>query len=250
MAESSGIEWTDATWNPLTGCTKISAGCANCYAEPLSRRLQLMGSDRYHNGFELTLHEHVIDLPMRWKRPRRVFVNSMSDLFHVDVPTDFIQRVFATMVAAKWHQYQILTKRSDRLSELAGQLPWPEQIWQGVTVESAAYVSRIDHLRAVPAMTRFLSLEPLLGPIPNLDLSGIHWVIIGGESGSRSRPIEREWVIDIIAQCDAQQVPVFFKQWGGPAKHLAGRSLDGRTYDGLPAPPSQRIALPTLFPEE
>jgi protein gp37 len=180
MGQKSAIEWTEATWNPLTGCDKISPGCANCYAERMSVRLKLMGQKNYRNGFELTLHEPALELPLKWKTPQRIFVNSMSDLFHKDVPAAFIQKVFATMRKASWHRFQILTKRSDRLAELSASIDWPQNVWQGVSVESADYTFRIDHLRSTGARVRFLSIEPLLGPIPNLDLTNIHWVIVGG----------------------------------------------------------------------
>jgi protein gp37 len=213
MATTS-IEWSDATWNPLTGCTKISPGCKNCYAERMSRRLMLMGQPNYRNDFALTVHPHMLGLPLRWKKPRKIFVNSMSDLFHKDVPEEFIARVFDTMVRADWHQYQILTKRADRLEALAPRLPWPAHVWQGVSVESGDYTFRIDHLRRTPARVKFLSVEPLLGPIPDLDLTGIHWVIVGGESGPGCRPLEPGWVLGIKDACARQGVPLFVKQTG------------------------------------
>jgi protein gp37 len=213
MATTS-IEWTNATWNPLTGCTKISPGCARCYAEVMSRRLRLMGQRNYRNGFELTLHEHMLAVPLHWRKPRKIFVNSMSDLYHKDVPEEFIRRVFDTMVRADWHQYQILTKRADRLEALAASLPWRPHIWQGVSVENADYAFRIDHLRRTGAHVKFLSVEPLLGPIPDLDLTGIHWVIVGGESGGNCRPMELEWVASVRAACERQGVPLFVKQTG------------------------------------
>src|SRR5262249_7696245 len=183
MGQKSAIEWTEATWNPITWCDKISPGCANCYAERMSLRLKLMGQKNYRNGFELTLHEHALELPLKWKTPQRIFVNSMSDLFHKDVPTEFIQKVFATMRTASWHRFEMLTKRSERLAELSAAIEWPPNVWQGVSVESADYTFRVDHLRSTGAKVRFLSIEPLLGPIPQLDLTKIHWVIVGGESG-------------------------------------------------------------------
>lgn len=234
MASGSSIEWTESTWNPVTGCTKISPGCAHCYAERMAVRLQAMGQPNYAHGFDLTLHEKAIDLPLTWKRPQRIFVNSMSDLFHKDVPLTFIQRVFDVMCRANWHEYQILTKRSERLAELAPQLPWRPHIWMGVSVESAKYTYRIDHLRQTPAHVRFLSLEPLLGPLMDLNLDGIHWVIVGGESGPGARPMNPGWVSDIRNQCQKAEVPFFFKQWGGTNKKKAGRLLDGRTHDQMP----------------
>lgn len=234
MATTS-IEWTDCTWNALTGCTKISPGCTHCYAERMSKRLKLMGQPNYRNEFELTLHEHMLDLPLRWKSPRKIFVNSMSYLYHKDVPESFIFRVFDTMVKANWHQYQILTKRADRLEALSPRLPWAPHIWQGVSVENAAYTSRIDHLRRTAAHVRFLSIEPLLGPIPDLDLSGIHWVIVGGESGPGSRPMEIEWVTQIREACERQAVPLFFKQTGEKlARRLKLKSKKGGDAAELP----------------
>ena len=235
MGINSAIEWTNATWNPITGCTKISPGCANCYAERMSMRLKLMGQRNYANGFDLALHESSLHLPLGWKKPQRIFVNSMSDLFHADVPIDFIKRVFEVIRRAHWHQFQILTKRADRLEELSSRLPWPDNLWMGVSVENADYTFRIDHLRRTPARIRFLSVEPLLGPIPHLNLSGIDWVIVGGESGPSSRPMEETWVIDIRDQCKPAGVPFFFKQWGGTNKKKSGRLLQGRTWDELPA---------------
>jgi protein gp37 len=234
MAQNSNIEWTEATWNPLTGCTKISPGCKFCYAERMARRLQAMGSPNYLNGFKLTLQEHALYIPSRWRQPRKIFVNSMSDLFHKDVPEEFILRVFASMEAAPWHRYQILTKRSARLRALDHSLKWGEHVWMGVSVESATYVFRIDDLRATGARTKFLSLEPLLGPMPNLDLGNIDWVIVGGESGPKARPMNPDWAIEIRDQCAEAGVPFFFKQWGGKNKKKTGRMLDGRTWDEMP----------------
>ena len=233
MAQSA-IEWTESTWNPVTGCTKVSAGCANCYAETMARRLQGMGQENYRNGFEVTLHEHMLERPLEWKKPQTIFVNSMSDLFHEAIPTAFIERVFNVMERAPWHQFQVLTKRAERLAELAPRLPWPSNVWMGVTVEDARCVGRIDHLRKVPATVRFLSIEPLLGPMPDLDLTGIAWVIVGGESGLRARPMAEAWVVGLREQCQRSGVPFFFKQWGGPNKKAAGRLLDGRTWDEMP----------------
>ena len=234
MASKSSIEWTEATWNPLTGCTKISPGCKHCYAERMATRLLAMGNPSYENGFQLTLHEHLIELPLRWKKPQMIFVNSMSDLFHKDVPFEFIERVFAVMGQAHWHRFQVLTKRAERVHELSAQLPWKPNIWMGVSVENAQYTFRIDHLRQTGAHTKFLSLEPLLGPLPNLDLQGIDWAIVGGESGPGARPIHRDWVTDIRDQCREAKVAFFFKQWGGVQKKRHGRELDGRTYDEMP----------------
>ena len=243
MGVGTSIEWTTATWNPLTGCTKISPGCKHCYAERMSNRLRLMGQPNYVNGFDLTLHERMLDQPLRWKKPQSVFVNSMSDLFHKDVPVDFIRRVFDVMQKAHWHQFQVLTKRADRLEEVSPLLPWPDNVWQGVSVENADYTFRIDHLRRTGAKTKFLSIEPLLGPLPDLDLTGIDWAIVGGESGPGARPVQKEWIVDVIRQCEAAGVPVFFKQWGGTNKKKTGRELDGRTYDGKPRPVGERIGL-------
>mgnify|MGYP001263628986 CR=1 FL=1 len=234
MAASSSIEWTEATWNPLTGCTKVSPGCKHCYAERMAKRLQAMGHPNYANGFKLTLHEHLLDLPLTWKRPRTIFVNSMSDLFHKDVPVEFIQRVFQTMVRASHHRFQVLTKRPERASELSPLLPWAANIWLGASVENERYVHRIDALRETGAKVKFLSLEPLLGPLPRLDLRGIDWVIVGGESGPRARPLDPAWVIEIRDQCLAADVPFFFKQWGGTNKKRTGRLLEGRTWDEMP----------------
>jgi len=234
VAANSHIEWTEATWNPVTGCTKISAGCKNCYAERLSMRLQLMGNGRYQNGFRLTLHKDVVDLPRSWRSGRMIFVNSMSDLFHRDVPLEFIQRVFQTMRECPQHVFQILTKRSERLRKLATQIDWPPNVWIGVSVENAAVLPRVDDLRVVPAAVRFLSCEPLIGSLAGIDLRGIHWVIVGGESGFGARPMKIEWVRQIFRECRKQKVPFFFKQWGGVRKDLTGRLLGGRTYDEMP----------------
>lgn len=234
MAQGSPIEWTDGTWNPVTGCTKISPGCTHCYAERLAIRLKAMGNPNYENGFELTLQPHMLELPLRWKKPQSVFVNSMSDLFHADVPLEYVQRVFAVMRRAHWHRFQVLTKRASRLEELAPQLDWAPNVWMGVSVESDVYRSRIDHLRRVPAAVRFLSIEPLLGPLPDLDLTDIHWAIVGGESGPGARTMDPAWARDIRDQCARAGVPFFFKQWGGVNKKRAGRVLDGRTWDEMP----------------
>lgn len=243
MAEHTGIEWTDATWNPVTGCTKVSPGCKNCYAERLAGRLRAMGNPRYRNGFALTLQPDQVDLPLRWRRPRRIFVNSMSDLFHETVPEAYIRQVFETMTSAHWHVFQILTKRSERLAAMAPRLPWPPNVWQGVSVESARYVGRVDHLRQVPAIVRFLSVEPLLGPIPGLPLDGIHWVIVGGESGPERRVMSADWVRLVRDQCIEAGVPFFFKQWGGRTPKAKGRILDGRVWDEIPVTPTKLDVL-------
>lgn len=235
MGDRSAIEWTEATWNPLTGCTKISPGCKNCYAERLAKRLQAMGNPRYQNGFKLTLQPDQVELPLRWRDPRVIFVNSMSDLFHESVPDSFIEKVFAVMNQADWHVFQVLTKRAERLASFAGKLHWTENIWQGVSVENEKYVSRIEYLRRVPAFVRFLSVEPLLGPIPNLPLEGIHWVIVGGESGPRHREMDPNWAREIREQCLRANVPFFFKQWGGLTAKSRGRELDNRLWNEMPS---------------
>ena len=234
MATKSSIEWTESTWNPVTGCTKISPGCKHCYAERLALRLQAMGQPNYANGFKLTLHEDMLEKPLSWKKPQLVFVNSMSDLFHDEVPVAFILKVFDVMLRAVQHQFQILTKRSQRLLELSPQIEWPDNVWMGVSVENQDYTFRIDHLREPGAQIKFLSLEPLLGPLPNLNLNWIDWVIVGGESGPGARLMSKDWVIQIRDQCEVAGVPFFFKQWGGVNKKRAGRLLQGRTYDDLP----------------
>ena len=233
MAASS-IEWTEATWNPLTGCTKVSPGCKFCYAERMAKRLHGMGQSRYKNGFELTLQPDALALPLGWKKPQTIFVNSMSDMFHKFVPKPFILRMFDVMRRASWHQFQILTKRSERLLELDGGIDWPDNVWMGVSVESADYTHRIDHLRQTRARTKFLSLEPLLGPLPGMNLESIDWVIAGGGSGPGARLMSPDWVVDIQGQCRSAGVPFFFKQWGGFNKKKAGRLLQGRTWDELP----------------
>lgn len=231
---NSKIEWTESTWNPVTGCKKISPGCKNCYAERLAKRLAAMGQPNYRNGFRLTLQPHMLELPLKWKKPQTIFVNSMSDLFHKDVPLEYIQQVFGVMNRASWHRFQVLTKRADRLAELGRELQWSENIWMGVSVENQEYVHRIDDLRKTTAAVKFLSLEPLLGRLKNLDLGGIDWVIVGGESGAGARPIKKEWILEIKQQCELVDVPFFFKQWGGFNKKKAGRLLEGRTYDEMP----------------
>lgn len=236
MALNSLIEWTEGTWNPVTGCTKVSLGCKHCYAERMATRLVGMGQPRYRNGFEVTLQPDLVRLPLRWKQPRVIFVNSMSDLFHEEIPEEFIAEIFETMRLAHWHTFQILTKRADILAALAPHLPWPVNVWMGVSVESSKYLPRIDRLRRAPAAVRFLSVEPLLASIPSFDLEGIDWVIVGGESGPGARPMKADWAREIRDRCVARGVPFFFKQWGGVRKKRAGRLLDGRTWDEMPKP--------------
>lgn len=234
MAAKSMIEWTESTWNPITGCTKLSEGCRHCYAERMARRLQAMGQPNYRNGFRLTLHENTLELPLTWRTPQLVFVNSMSDLFHEDVPLDFIGSVFSVMRQAPWHTFQILTKRSARLAAAASLLDWPDNVWMGVTVEDSSCTYRVEDLRQVGSRIRFLSLEPLLGPLPRLDLEGIDWVIVGGESGPGARPLLPEWVTAVRDMCQEQEVRFFFKQWGGTRKKRNGRVLEGRTWEEMP----------------
>lgn len=234
MSSNSTIEWTDASWNPVTGCTKVSPGCANCYAETFSERFRGVPGHPFEQGFDLMLRPERLDLPLSWRKPKRIFVNSMSDLFHKDIPIEYILKVFDTMRNAHWHQFQILTKRADRLAALNDQISWPKNVWMGVSVESEKYQPRIDCLRSTNAEIKFLSLEPLLGPLPSLDLQGIDWVIVGGESGRRARPIEESWVLEIKDQCSEQGVAFFFKQWGGVNKKKTGRLLLGRTFDEMP----------------
>jgi len=234
MAIKSAIEWTESTWNPVTGCTKISPGCKHCYAERMSNRLEAMGQPNYVNGFRLTVHEHVLEMPLLWKKPQIIFVSSMSDLFHKDVPLKFIFKVFDVMTRASHHQFQVLTKRSERLLKLSPRLPWPLNVWMGVSVENSDYLFRVEHLRQMDAKIKFVSFEPLLGPIQNLDLEGIDWVIAGGESGPRARPMDPVWVKELRDQCLSVKVPFFFKQWGGVNKKRNGRILDGKTWDQMP----------------
>jgi protein gp37 len=233
MAQSN-IEWTELTWNPTTGCTKISAGCKFCYAEVMSRRLKAMGLDKYKNGFKLSVHEDALNIPYSWAGSKIVFVNSMSDLFHKDVPIEFIKKVFKVMNETPQHTYQVLTKRSDLLLKYDKELNWTTNIWMGVSVEDEKVVDRIDYLRQVSAQVKFLSCEPLIGSLPNLNLNNIDWVIVGGESGRKPRPMEKEWVLDIKTQCREKKVAFFFKQWGGVNKKKAGRLLKGKTYDEMP----------------
>jgi protein gp37 len=247
VSDRSGIEWTEATWNPTTGCDRVSAGCDNCYALTLARRLKAMGSAKYQNdgdprtsgpGFGLTVHPDALTVPYGWKSPRTVFVNSMSDLFHARVPLDYVRRVFEVIADTPQHTYQVLTKRARRLRQVTDRLEWPENLWMGVSVESAKELPRVDELRHVPAAVRFLSCEPLLGPLEDLDLTDIHWVIAGGESGPRFRPVEEAWIDHIRDACLDADVAFFFKQWGGRTPKAAGRLLQGRTWDQMPLLPA------------
>jgi len=251
MADGSAIEWTEATWNPTTGCDRLSAGCDHCYALTLAKRLKAMGAPKYQNdgdprtsgpGFGVAIHPDALRIPYGWREPRVVFVNSMSDLFHARVPVSFVREVFSVMADTPRHTYQVLTKRSHRLVRLADRLDWPANVWLGVSVEDAAQLQRIDHLRDVPAAVRFLSCEPLLGPLHGLDLTGIGWVIAGGESGPGCRPLDRTWVTDIRDACTAAGVPFFFKQWGGRTPKAGGRELDGVLWDEMPS------SAPALVP--
>lgn len=235
MPKATSIEWTNMTWNPVTGCTKVSQGCKNCYAERMAKRLKAMGVDRYRDGFKVTLHDDLLDAPKKWRGSKLVFVNSMSDVFHESVPLEFIQRMFRTMNDCPQHTFQLLTKRSERFREVGHQLEWGENIWMGVSIEDERVIGRVDDLREVPAKVRFLSCEPLIGPLSSLRLEGIHWVIAGGESGPKSRPMETEWVEEIRRKCEDERVAFFFKQWGGVRKDLTGRELNGRTYDEFPS---------------
>lgn len=239
MAQSN-IEWTEMTWNPTTGCDKISAGCKFCYAEIMSKRLQAMGLEKYKDNFEVRIHEDALDTPYTWKNSKVVFVNSMSDLFHKDIPLDFIKKVFKVMNNNPQHVFQVLTKRAERLLELHAELKWSHNIWMGVSVENEKVKDRIDFLRGTNAKVKFLSLEPLIGPLPDLNLTNIDWVIVGGESGHKPRPMDADWVIDIQEQCNKSDVAFFFKQWGGKNKKAAGRILNGRTYDEMPEIELQR----------
>lgn len=237
------IEWTELTWNPTTGCSKYSNGCKYCYAEIMSKRLQAMGVEKYKDAFEVRIHPDQLLLPYKWKTPKIVFVNSMSDLFHKKVPADFIKRVFSAMNDNPQHVFQVLTKRAERLIELSAELVWTDNIWMGVSVEDTSVTHRVDRLRETSAHIKFLSCEPLLGPLPGLNLDGIHWLIVGGESGTRPRPMNEDWVFDIQKQCEEQDVKFFFKQWGGRNKKAAGRLLNGRTYDDMPVIPARRKSV-------
>ena len=235
MSTTSKIEWTQVTWNPVTGCTKISYGCKFCYAERMSKRLKAMGLEKYRNGFSVTLHDYVLEEPLKWREPRLVFVNSMSDLFHKSVPTEFIQSVFEVMNQASQHTFQVLTKRPSRVSQLSDKVDWTPNIWMGVSIESEKWIDRLNVLKSTDAQTKFLSLEPLLGPLPSLDLNGVDWVITGGESGPGARPMDPDWVREIRDNCVQSEVPFFFKQWGGVFKKRTGRTLDNRTWDEMPS---------------
>ena len=230
----SKIEWTEMTWNPTTGCNKVSAGCKYCYAEVMSKRLQAMGQKKYKNGFQLTLHPETLKIPYTWNKPKIVFVNSMSDLFHKDVPFEYIQEVFRVMKENHMHTFQVLTKRADILAQYSPLLNWAPNIWMGVSVENEKVINRIDYLRSTSSFIKFLSFEPLIAPLPNLNLYNIDWIIVGGESGPKARPMKKEWVIDIHNQCKEARVKFFFKQWGGFNKKKAGRKLEGKTYDEMP----------------
>ncbi len=235
MATLSKIEWTEATWNPVTGCSKISAGCKNCYAERMAKRLKSMGVEAYKNGFEVSLQEHALTTPLKWKKPKIIFVNSMSDLFHKDVPSSFIYKVFEVMNKCPQHTFQVLTKRPSRLSKLHSKLNWTSNIWMGVSVETPKFYSRIEKLSRCGAAIKFLSCEPLLSSLPDIPLANIDWVIAGGESGPNSREMKPEWVREIRDQCDEEGISFFFKQWGGKNKKAAGRTLDGVTHDSMPS---------------
>lgn len=228
------IEWTEATWNPVTGCSKISPGCQNCYAERMAKRLQAMGQPNYRDGFAVRVHERMLEVPIKWAKPRMVFVNSMGDLFHEEVPLAFIQRVFEVIERTPRHTYQLLTKRADRLADIASLLPWHRNVWVGVTVEDNERLSRVTKLRQVPSIVKFLSIEPLLGPLPDLDLGRIDWVIVGGESGPGARPMHRDWALEIRDACIDNAVPFFFKQWGGVRKKAAGRKIEDRIWNQMP----------------
>ena len=230
----SKIEWTESTWNPLTGCNKVSPGCKHCYAKRMAKRLKAMGSPNYKNGFELSIHENVLKQPLFWRNPQTIFVNSMSDLFHEKVPYSFIKKVFKTMEEAHWHRFQILTKRSEQLLKFDKELNWPKNVWMGVSVENNDYQYRIEHLKKTSAYIKFISCEPLIGSLTDMELSNIDWIIVGGESGPKSREIKQDWVIDIRDQCVHQNVPFFFKQWGGTNKKKNGRTLEGKIWDQMP----------------
>jgi protein gp37 len=246
MALNSTIEWTDATWNPVTGCTQVSAGCDHCYALAFAERFRGVPNHPYEQGFDLRLWPERVELPLTWRKPRRIFVNSMSDLFHAHVPDEFIKSVFETMVHADWHIYQILTKRPQRLARMAKTLPWPDHIWVGVSIESNEVAWRANFLRRVPAAVRFISAEPLIGPIDQLNLDGIHWLITGGESGIGHRPCDADWVREARDHCLAEQVAYFHKQWGGRTSKIGGRELDGRTWDEMPI--VGQVATPRQLP--
>jgi protein gp37 len=246
VADHSRIEWTHATWNPVTGCDKVSPGCAHCYAEAFAERFRGVSGHPYEQGFDLKLWPERLSIPLMWKRPRLIFVNSMSDLFHEAIPLDFVRAVFSTMHQAQWHTFQILTKRADRLAEIAPQLHWPENVWMGVSIENHRFVYRADRLRTVPAAVRFVSAEPLLGPLHGLRLEGISWLIAGGESGHGHRPVKVEWIRELRDRCQQEGVPFFFKQWGGRFSKSGGRQLDGTIWDGMPL--RAKPGSPTVSP--
>jgi protein gp37 len=237
MSNHSDIEWTVTTWNPVTGCSKVSPGCSNCYAEGFARRLQAQGNPRYQAGFDVAVHPDLLALPLRWRKPRLVFVNSMSDLFHEKVPADFIVEVFDAMREAGAHEFQILTKRSARVLDLDAELDWPPNVWLGVSVENADYLHRVDDLRATRAAVKFICFEPLLGSVAEADLKDIDWVIAGGESGPKARLVKKEWVCEVRDKCTARGVPFFFKQWGGTYRKKSGRELEGKTWEQMPRLP-------------
>ena len=235
MPQSSSIEWTEATWNPVTGCGQVSPGCAHCYAKTFAERWRGIPGHAYEQGFDLRIWPERLDVPLRWRRPKTIFVNSMSDLFHEQIPASYIAEVFETMRAAHWHTFQVLTKRHERLAQLASDLPWPANVWMGVSIENRRFVERAEYLRRVPAAVRFISAEPLLGPLEGLNLTDIHWLIAGGESGTSHRRIDIEWIRALRDQCERERVAFFFKQWGGQRPKSGGRELDGRTHDAYPA---------------
>ena len=242
MSQKSKIEWTESTWNPISGCTKISRGCDNCYAEKMAFRLQAMGTKGYENGFEVTLHPESLEKPLKLKKPQMIFVNSMSDIFHDKVPDAFIFEIFKVMNKASWHTFQVLTKRPKRLEKLNYKVHWSDNIWMGVTVESNDYVQRVDVLRQnCSAKVKFLSVEPLIDSVDRIDYTGIDWVIVGGESGSGARIMKKEWVVDVQQKCEKKRIPFFFKQWGGVNKKANGRKLDGKVYDELPISNNQTL---------
>lgn len=243
MADRSAIEWTEATWNPVTGCDKVSPGCAHCYAEAFAERFRGVPGHPYEQGFDLRFWPQRLEQPLRWKRPRMIFVNSMSDLFHERIPEAFIRKVFDVMGQADWHTFQVLTKRHERLRDVGQRLRWHPNVWMGVSIENRQFVERADYLREVDAAMRFISAEPLLGPLEELSLEGIDWLIAGGESGFRHRPVKIEWIRDLRDRCDAEGVAFFFKQWGGRTSKAGGRLLDGRTYNAMPEPAAPDLAV-------
>jgi protein gp37 len=243
MATKTKIEWTEMSWNPVTGCSKVSQGCLNCYAEKMALRLKAMGHKRYRNGFSVTLQPDLLNQPDKWITARTIFVNSMSDLFHEKIPLDYIKKVFMTIQRNPHHTFQVLTKRSERLADVAGELKWPHNLWVGVSVENSEVLYRIHHLKSVPAAVRFISCEPLIGPIKTIPLEGIHWVIVGGESGPNSRPMKESWIESIKDQCGENGTAFFFKQWGGTQKKRNGRLLKGRIYNELPAVASRELPI-------